>query len=142
MSVDPSLKHFIDTNVVVYALLSADPRRLIAGSLLASSTISVQVLNELVSTAKRKYRVNWEQIRYELQVLKTLCASIVALTKETHELAVDLAERYGFSIYDANIIAAALITGCETLYSEDMQDGQQIGTLTIRNPFIVATLPA
>ncbi len=129
------MKHFIDTNVAVYALLSVDPRRLKAEPLLTNSTINVQVMNELVSTATRKYRLGWDQINYELRVLKTLCASILPLTQEVHELAVELAERYGFHIYDANIIAAALLAGCDTLYSEDMQDGQKIGSLTIRNPF-------
>lgn len=129
------MKHFIDTNVAVYALLSVDPRRLKAEPLLTNSTINVQVMNELVSTATRKHRLGWDQINYELRVLKTLCASILPLTQEVHELALELAERYGFHIYDANIIAAALLAGCDTLYSEDMQDGQQIGPLTIRNPF-------
>ena len=43
--------------------------------------------------------------------------------------------RYGFSFYDSLIVAAALEAGCTTLYSEDMQDGQRIEGLTIRNPF-------
>ena len=43
--------------------------------------------------------------------------------------------RYGYSFYDSLIVAAALGAGCTTLYSEDMQDGQRIEGLTIRNPF-------
>jgi predicted nucleic acid-binding protein len=77
-----------------------------------------------------------------LRVLKAVCASILSLTKQVYELAVELAERYGFYIYDANIIAAALVAGCDTLYSENMQDGQRIGLLTIRNPFTSAEQPA
>ena len=46
-----------------------------------------------------------------------------------------LAERYGYSIFDSLIIGAALDAGARTLYSEDMQDGQAIDGLTIRNPF-------
>ncbi|WP_252263399.1 hypothetical protein [Paracidobacterium acidisoli] len=42
----------------------------------------------------------------------------------------------GYQIYDALVIAAALEAGCTTLYSEDMQDGQKIDGLTIRNPFV------
>jgi predicted nucleic acid-binding protein len=41
----------------------------------------------------------------------------------------------GYQIYDALILAAALEEGCDTLYSEDMQDGQSVGAVTIRNPF-------
>jgi predicted nucleic acid-binding protein len=47
-----------------------------------------------------------------------------------------LAERYGLSVHDAMIVAAALIGGCDVLYSEDMQDGMLIDKqLTICNPF-------
>ena len=46
-----------------------------------------------------------------------------------------IAERYGYSIFDSLIIAAALDAGARTLYSEDMRDGQAIDGLTIRNPF-------
>ena len=58
------------------------------------------------------------------------------MTIETHETALRIIDRYGFRIYDALIIAAALAAGCTTLLSEDMQDGQVIeGKLTVRNPF-------
>jgi predicted nucleic acid-binding protein len=60
------------------------------------------------------------------------------LTKspETHARALRIAERYGLSIDDALIAEAALLAGCKTLHSEDMQDGQVIERqLTIRNPF-------
>jgi predicted nucleic acid-binding protein len=59
----------------------------------------------------------------------------VPLTVETHERAVHIAERYGYSIFDSLIIAAALHAGASTLYTEDMRDGQAIDGLTIRNPF-------
>jgi predicted nucleic acid-binding protein len=47
-----------------------------------------------------------------------------------------LAQRFGFSIYDGLIAAAALETGCRVLYTEDMQSGQKIEGLIIRNPFL------
>ena len=47
-----------------------------------------------------------------------------------------LAERYGLSVYDAMIVATALIAGCTTLWSEDMQNGLLVeGQLRIMNPF-------
>jgi predicted nucleic acid-binding protein len=60
---------------------------------------------------------------------------VMPLEVETHERALAIAQRYGYRIFDALIIAAALEASCETLYSEDMQDGQRIGGATIRNPF-------
>lgn len=40
-----------------------------------------------------------------------------------------------FSFWDSLIVEAAFQSGCCTLLSEDMQDGREIGPLTIRNPF-------
>lgn len=52
------------------------------------------------------------------------------------EVRLSLAERYGFHFCDALVVASALAAGCETLYTEDLQDGQVIDDrLTIRNPF-------
>jgi predicted nucleic acid-binding protein len=47
-----------------------------------------------------------------------------------------LAERHGFAVYDAMIVAAGLLAGCDTLLSEDMQDGfVAAGQMTVVNPF-------
>ena len=56
-------------------------------------------------------------------------------TPELYRGGLRIRARYGFSFYDSLIVAAALEAGCTTLYSEDMQDGQRIEGLTIRNPF-------
>ena len=48
----------------------------------------------------------------------------------------DIAASTGYSLYDSLIISAALKSGCETLYTEDLQSGQQIRNLTITNPFV------
>lgn len=59
------------------------------------------------------------------------------LSVETHETGILLAERYSLSVYDAMIAAAALQANCETLWSEDMQNGALIeGRLRIVNPFL------
>jgi predicted nucleic acid-binding protein len=50
-------------------------------------------------------------------------------------MALGIAKKHKYHIYDALVIASALETSCKTLYSEDLQDGQAIGGLTIRNPF-------
>jgi len=61
------------------------------------------------------------------------------LTLEIHETGLALAERYGFSTYDAMIAASALHAGCDTLWSEDMQHGLRLDEgLHILNPFRAA----
>jgi predicted nucleic acid-binding protein len=130
---------FFDTNVVLY-LLSADTAKADrAEELLAlGGTISVQVLNEFVAVASRKLRMSLMEIREVLTPIRAICA-VEPITVETHERALRIADRYGMSIYDALIVSAALLAGCETLHSEDMQDGQVIDRkLTIRNPFAAA----
>jgi predicted nucleic acid-binding protein len=127
---------FFDTNVVLY-LLSADTAKADrAEELLAEGgTISVQVLNEFVAVAARKTRLSMGEIRDVLTQVRAVCA-VEPLTIETHERALQVTERYGLSIYDALIVSAALLAGCKTLHSEDMQHGQIIERqLTIRNPF-------
>lgn len=129
-------KAFFDTNVLLY-LLSADATKADRAEDLVAlgGTISVQVLNEFASVASRKLRMTHAEIREALAPIRALCV-VTPLTLESHDRALQIAERYGFSIYDALILAAALEAGCDTLYSEDLQDGQIIdGVLVINDPF-------
>lgn len=129
-------KPFFDTNVILYAFSLDSRRGPVAEALLAAGgSVSVQVLNEFVAVARRKLAKNWEEVRRALDILSVFCPQPAPLTLETHQQAVHIAERHGYSIFDSLIIAAALDTGASTLYSEDMKDGHAINGLTIRNPF-------
>jgi predicted nucleic acid-binding protein len=128
---------FFDTNVLLY-LLSADDKKADAAeqALSKGGTLSVQVLNEFSAVASRKLKMTWREIAEILEPIKSIC-TITDLSLATHEQALAVAERYKLSVYDALIVSAALLAGCTTLYSEDMQHGQRIHrTLTIRNPFL------
>jgi predicted nucleic acid-binding protein len=128
---------FFDTNVLLY-LLSADAARADrAEALLAGKgTISVQVLNEFAAVTTRKLRMPLKEVRAILGTIRRVC-SVQPLTVETHDRALDLVRRYGYSIYDSLVVASALLAGCDRLYSEDFQHGQLIDRrLRIVNPFI------
>jgi predicted nucleic acid-binding protein len=130
---------FFDTNVLVYVasgdLAKADRAEAIIGG---GGTVSVQVLNELTNVARRKMRMSWPETHALLSVLRGLLA-VRPLTVETHETGLALAERYGFPTYDAMIAASAIHADCDTLWSEDMQDGMVLEEgLRIVNPFRVA----
>jgi predicted nucleic acid-binding protein len=126
---------FFDTNVLLYLLSKDGAKADRAEALLASGgTISVQVLNEFASVALRKLAMSISEIRDILSTIRTVCI-VNPLDIETHELALDLAERQNFSIYDGLIVAAAVRAGCAVLYTEDLQHGQMIEKLQIRNPF-------
>jgi predicted nucleic acid-binding protein len=128
---------FFDTNVLVYAAAENDPRADQAEALLATGgVVSVQVLNEFVSVARRKMEMSWTEVTDAVAAILILCPSPIPITLEIHEGALRIAQHYGYGIYDALVAAAALEAGCSTLYSEDLQDGQIIDKhLTIRNPF-------
>jgi predicted nucleic acid-binding protein len=83
--------------------------------------------------------MSWEEIDDALTAARTLCEAPIPLSIEIHEAAMKIAARYGYHIFDALILAAAAAADCDTLYSEDMRDGQKFEKLTIRNPF--ARLP-
>jgi predicted nucleic acid-binding protein len=129
---------FFDTNVIAY-LMSGDQAKADRAEKLIESggTISVQVLNELANVARRKTALSWSELR---RFLATICSlvDVRPLTRELHEEGLALAERYGLSIYDAMIVAAALSAECETLWSEDMHHGLMVERrLRIINPFAV-----
>ena len=130
-------KRFFDTNVLIYSVARNDPRCERAGALLATGgVVGVQGLNEFVSVARRKMRMPWNQVIEALEAIQVLCPSPAPIEISTHDAALKIAENHGYEIYDALVIAVALESGCVTLYSEDLQDGQIFkGKLTIRNPF-------
>jgi predicted nucleic acid-binding protein len=130
-------KDFFDTNVLIYAVAKNDPRASKAEALLASGGIvSIQSLNEFVSVARRKLGMTWKELKEFVDLICILCPDPVPISLDTHRGALAIAEKYGYGIYDALIVSAALEAGCRTLYSEDLQDGQIINRqLMIRNPF-------
>ena len=132
----PATEAFFDTNVLLY-LLSGDAAKADRAETLMETggVINVQVLNEFVSVCLRKLAMTFTEIREILGVIRHV-STVTAVDIETHELGLDLAERNQLAIYDAMIVAAASRAGCNVLYTEDLQHGQKIGDLTIRNQFL------
>jgi len=126
---------FVDSNVLVYLISGEIPKAEKADEILTwRPVISVQVLNEFTAVAKRKYQLDWPAIDEVLRLAKATC-DIMPVTQAMHELAVSIAKNTRLRIYDACIVAAAEIAGCDLLYTEDLNHGERIGGVTIRNPF-------
>ena len=127
---------FFDTNVLVYLASGDSAKADRAEALLqAGGAVSVQVLNELAKVARRKMRLSWTDTRALLGTLREL-VSVHPLTVETHAAGLVLGERYGLSVYDAMICAAALAAKCDTLWSEDLQHGLVLDRrLRVVDPF-------
>jgi predicted nucleic acid-binding protein len=131
---------FFDTNVLVYAVDASEARRrpaaleLIRRAMQAQSfMISTQVMLEFYAVALRRKLM---QPAFATELLREWAsAGAVSTTPESLWHGFELQQRFGFSIWDAMIVQAALDAHCEILYSEDMQDGQQIDSLRVVNPF-------
>lgn len=129
---------FFDTNVLVY-VASADPDRSAeAGRLLrGGGAVSVQVLNELVSVLRKKFRFEWASVETVLAVVHAHC-EVLPLDLLMHQEALLLARLHQLSWYDALIVAAAQRAGARTLFTEDLQHGRVFdGGLRVVNPFAV-----
>ncbi len=86
---------FFDTNVLIYTAVE-DPRGTRAEELLrAGGVISVQILNEFVSVARRNIKMSWTDIGEALTAICIVCPSQLPLTIESHEAARTIAEKYG-----------------------------------------------
>jgi predicted nucleic acid-binding protein len=128
--------YFIDSNLLVY-LISGDSLKAQSAErlVLGGPVISVQVLNEFTAVARRKHKKSFEEIAEVLNLAKTAARMILPITVDMHERAIEIASTTNIRIYDACIVAAAELAGCKVLYTEDMNNGQRIGDVTLRNPF-------
>lgn len=140
------MKTFIDTNVLIYWVDAGDRADRVEALLAQDAVISVQVLNEFANVLRKKRHMPWPDIAALSAMLLSVC-EVHNLSARTHQAALALVQRYNLSLYDANIVAAAGLSGCAVLCSEDMQDGLNIvlpeiaggGTLSINNPFSTIT---
>ena len=132
---------FADTNVLLYAI-SRDPKEqdkaARAGDILAARDIalSVQVLQEFYVQATRASRpdpLTHEQATALLESF--LRFPVLSITTELMLAAAATCQRFGVSYWDAAILEAARLLGCEVVLSEDLGDGQDYAGVRVENPF-------
>jgi predicted nucleic acid-binding protein len=136
-------KSFLDTNIFLYSFDPSAPRKAARASELirqahasGNGVISFQVVQEFFNVALRKSARKMppdDAQRYLSEVLGPLVA--VQSSQELYAAAIRLYHRYGFSWYDAVIVAAAMEAGCRVLLTEDLQGGMEVEGLRIENPF-------
>ena len=133
-------KIFLDSNIVIYAYCnnSAEKQQKAKDLFVEENiVISTQVLQEMANTLYRKFKADFHTIRLLLEECVYNVPTLYVNTRETIFYACDIADRYYYSFYDSLIIASALDTECQILYTEDMQHNQLIeGKLKIVNPFL------
>jgi predicted nucleic acid-binding protein len=133
------MKSFIDSNVLIYWTDDSTRADVVEQLLVADASISIQVLDEFTNVLFKKRALPLKKIRKWCDTLLDVC-EVHELSVKTHSLALQLMSKYKLSFYDANIVSAAGLAGCDVLYSEDMQDGLVVRfpdktSLSIRNPF-------
>jgi predicted nucleic acid-binding protein len=135
---------FIDTNILLYAASNADAdqaKRPKARALLTRPDIgfSAQVLQEFYAAAMAKHRLKMTHDE-AVAVLHSLAAFPVWPIYRLLVLdAIDAKQRFRISYWDAAIVTAAKQMGCQTVFSEDLNDGQNYDGVTVVNPFKGAT---
>lgn len=138
-----SARFFLDTNIFVYTFDNRIPAKAKkAASLIRRAVdsgegiVSYQVVQEFFNVALRRFSPPMapaEAEQYLITVFRPLLA--VHSSPALYIEALRIVAKHKLAWFDSLIVAAALDTNCETLYSEDMQDGQAIESLRIRNPF-------
>jgi predicted nucleic acid-binding protein len=138
------MRVFVDTNLWVYRLDQREPEKslhishwLRTVAISHHIVLSTQVMVELraVLTRKLKPPISHEDTRMVLNSLAAfeVIATDAAMILDAHELA----QKEQLSWLDALIVEAAIRSGCDLLFSEDLNHGRKFGRLTVRNPFLV-----
>jgi predicted nucleic acid-binding protein len=132
---------FVDTNVLIYAVDLADPKKQQAAqSWLAelwrsrNGRISFQVLQEFYAKVTQKDPSAREDARAEVRDL--LAWHPVPVSAEILNRGWKIQDRYHLSFWDALIVAAAKSASCRFLLTEDLQSGQDFDGLLVINPFL------
>jgi predicted nucleic acid-binding protein len=132
---------FVDTNVLLYAVDDRTPaKREAAEQLLAQlhrdqrGVVSTQVMLELAHNLVRKFKVS-----------KATAAQMTAAYAQWQVMPADArlvlkalarSAESQLSVWDAMVVEAAILSGAQTLFTEDLTHGQRFGPLTIVNPFL------
>jgi predicted nucleic acid-binding protein len=134
------VKAFFDTNILIYLYGGGDPEKQAkAAELFSSQTrsgravVSTQVVQEFYAVATRKLGMARDVAGRVVRALLNL--PLVIIDADLLLAALAMEERYRISFWDVLIVSAAEAAGAQVLYTEDLNDGQQYGQVTVRNPF-------
>ncbi len=131
---------FFDTNIFIYVVSGAPadrPNREIAQRLMAESEfgLSVQILQEFMDVTLRKKHLGLTHEEISDMVNKMATYPLVETTVQLARRTFQIKTRFDIRYWDAAMIAAALELGCHTLYTEDLNHGQDYGGVRVINPF-------
>ena len=136
-----SAEVFLDANILLYASSAAPAdaeKRERAQTLMIEErfALSTQVLQEFIANALRKKSLGLTEANIDVTLELASHVPVQPITRELIVEAVALRRRYQISHWDATILAAARALGCHTLYSEDLNHGQDYEGVRVVNPFL------
>jgi predicted nucleic acid-binding protein len=144
MSADPA-REFVDANVLVYAFDPSAGRKHVAAARLldrlwqtGTGCLSVQVLQEFFVTVTRKVPRPLTLDEGSDRVRELTAWKVFAPTANDVLGAIAVQRQAQISFWDAMIVHAAAESGCDTLWTEDLSDGQELRSVRIRDPFATA----
>jgi len=136
-------REFVDANVLVYAFdSSAGDKKTRAEALLArlwesgTGTLSVQVLQEFFVVVTRKVPRPLSVPDASERIREFTAWAVFSPGAHDVLAAIALQQETRLSFWDAMVVHAAVESGCETLWSEDLGEGQTIRGVRIRSPFL------
>jgi predicted nucleic acid-binding protein len=136
---------FVDTNVLVYARDASEPEKQPQAAAWVehlwrtrTARLSFQVLQEYYATTTRKLRPGLAPEQARAEVRDLVAWRPVPVGTQLLEAGWTVEDRFGLSCWDALIVAAARIAGCEYLLTEDLQHGAEFDGLQVVDPFRAA----
>ena len=136
-----SARRFIDTDVLLYSI-SRDAaeahkhRRAVALLQADDLALSLQVLQEFYVQATRAGRTDALPRDLAAGLIRAwMRFPVQEITARIHEVALEIEAQHGLAYWDSTVIAAAQALGCQEIHSEVLRHGQQVGGMTIVNPF-------
>ncbi len=130
---------FLDTNVLVYAFDAGDPsKQRTALDVLAAhpdAVISTQVLLEWFVAVTRKLSPPLPAARAQAALESLARLTVTPADADLVTQAARTAVEHQLSIWDAMVVEAAAVAGCDTVLTEDLNADQVIRGVRIENPF-------
>lgn len=134
-------RSFVDTNVLVYRIDRADQgkqeraRQVIEDAAPGSLVISTQVLQEFYAVATRKLAQPLDEEDAAAAVRHLSELPVVSSDAAFVNAAIGISRFERLSIWDALVVQAAVVGGCDRILSEDLADGVLLRGIRVENPF-------
>lgn len=133
-------RSFIDTNVLIYAEASDAPQKQRAALALLKGlyeqnqgVLSTQILQEYCNVALKKLKLSAQYVRSQLDMYEQF--EVVQVTPSIIRAGLDLHQTRNISFFDAIVLASAHASGCNVIWTEDMNAGEVVNGVCITNPF-------